>query len=220
MSILVLKNISMKKGLRQNKSIPNFCGKFDKDRPGIPGLSFPVLYRVVWDLKSRRIVWVVIILLSIAVTLFVPYKRALVFEYENTNKIVAFFPINKESIFQIKYTHSIHLSDVLESFKMTDTGNLQLYELEYEDFAVGMPANSENGEIFIEKNGKYHIQNMNRVFPMIDLRIGQVIANHTIIYQEKLYPLSKYIGPGTWVRIKTKQLSLFQQMKGVNILES
>lgn len=173
-----------------------------------------------WDLKGRKIAWVVIILSTIAVTFFVPYKWALVFEYENTNKLLAFFPINKDSTFQIKYTHSIHLSDVLESFKMTDSGYLQLYELEYEDFAVGMPANAENGEKFIEKDGKYHIQNMKRIFPMIDLRIGQVKANHTIIYHEKLYPLSKSIEPGTWVRVKMKQLSLFQQLKGVNILES
>lgn len=156
----------------------------------------------------------------IVVILLIPYKQALVFEYENTNKLLAYIPFSKDTTFKIKYTHSIHLTDVIESYKVNHNNEIQLYELEYEDFAIGMPANAEEGETFEQKNGKFYIKNMKRTFSSFDLRIGQVKANHCVIYKEKIYPLSQSIQPGTLVRIKLKEINLLEQLKGVNILES
>lgn len=82
---------------------------------------------------------------------------------------------------------------------------MKLYELMYEDFAIGMPENASEGEIFEQKEGKYYIKNMNRIFPMFDLRVGKVRANHTVVFKEKDYPLAQFIEPGTWTRIKTKK---------------
>lgn len=90
----------------------------------------------------------------------------------------------------------------------------------YEDFAIGMPSEAGEGEVFEEKDGKYYIRNMNRTFPSFDLRIGKIRANHTIIYNDKKYPLSNFITPGTWVRIHVKRINWIQSMKGVDILES
>lgn len=171
----------------------------------------------------NRKVYLFFILLLPTLTLLIllsPYKQALVFEYTKTNRVLAYIPFPKESTFQIKYTHSIHLSDVIESYKVKPNQQIQLYELVYNDFAIGMPANAEEGETFEQKNGKYYIRNMNRTFPSFDLRIGQVKANHRVIYQDNTYPLSRFIDPGTLVRIKIKNINLLQQLKGVNILES
>lgn len=164
------------------------------------------------------------VLLSLFVSIFIicilitPFKRALVFEYQNTGKVLAYFPLNKQDSFKIKYTHSIHLTDVVESYKITKLDKIKQYELMYEDFAIGMPADAGEGEVFVEKDGKYYIKNMNRTFPSFDLRIGKVRANHTIIYKKKEYPLSNSIAPGTWVRIHVKKVNLLQLLKGVNIL--
>ncbi|MDM5226545.1 DUF1850 domain-containing protein [Cytobacillus sp. NJ13] len=160
-----------------------------------------------------------LIIAAISCIIFIPYKQALVFEYENTGKILAYIPFNEEKAFKISYTHSIHLSDVVESYKITEDGKMKLYELMYEDFAIGMPENASEGEIFEQKEGKYYIKNMNRIFPMFDLRVGKVRANHTVVFKEKDYPLAQFIEPGTWTRIKTKKMNLFQQLKGVNVLE-
>ena len=43
-------------------------------------------------------------------------KNALVFQYQNSGKVLAYFPISKGDSFQMKYIHSIHLSDVVESY--------------------------------------------------------------------------------------------------------
>lgn len=160
------------------------------------------------------------LIIVISALIFIPFKRAVLFQYQNSEKLLAFIPISNSDTFKIKYTHSINLSDVVESYNITKENQIRQYELSYEDFAVGMPENAAEGETFVQKDGKYYIKNMNRVFPFFDLRTGKVRANHTIIFKEKEYPLSKVIKPGTWIRIKVGRLNGFQLMKGVNIIES
>lgn len=167
----------------------------------------------------KKLFLALLIVASIAIIFIIPIKQAIVFEYENTGNVLAYIPLKEQNQFKIKYTHSIHLSDVVESYRITKDGNIKQYELMYEDFAIGMPENASDGEIFEQKDGKYYIKNMNRVFPLFDLRIGEVRANHTVIFKEKEYPLSNYIEPGTWIRIKTKKINLIEYLKGVNILE-
>lgn len=170
-------------------------------------------------IKRKIVLLFILIKVLIAAFFVIPYKTALVFEYENSGKVLAYLPFEQEKKFQLKYIHSIHLSDVIESYKVSANEEIQLYELEYEDFAIGMPANAETGERFEAKDGKYFIKNMKRSFAHIDLRLGKVRANHTIIYQQEIYPLTKSIEPGTLVRIKVRDLNLLHRWKGVNILE-
>ena len=61
---------------------------------------------------------------------------------------------------------------------------------------------------------------MNRIFPFFHLRIGQVRANHTVIFQNEEYPLSHSIPPGSSVKVEIRKLNLIELWKGVNILES
>lgn len=172
-------------------------------------------------LYSRNII-ILIIFVSIlfVLVLVIPLKKALVFEFQNSGDVLAYLPLKDNDHFQVKYTHSIHLSSVVESYKITKNNHIKQYELMYEDFAIGMPANAEMGEIFEKKDGRYYIKNMKRTFTSFDLRVGKVRANHTVIYKEKEYPLSNSITPGTWTRIQVKKINLLQLMKGVNILES
>ncbi|MGG3560886.1 DUF1850 domain-containing protein [Neobacillus rhizosphaerae] len=158
--------------------------------------------------------------LAIFLLVHIPLTLAIVFQPVHSNAKLAYIPITDESQFKIKYTHSIHLTDVVESYKITTNQQIQQYELMYENFSIGMPSNAEEGETFEQKNGKYYIKNMARVFPYFYLRIGQVRANHRVIFHKREYPLSRSIKPGTSVKVEIQKLSFFQQWKGVNILES
>ncbi|KAB2335040.1 DUF1850 domain-containing protein [Bacillus mesophilum] len=164
------------------------------------------------------ILLVFLVITSIMIILFIPYRQALVFEYQNTGDVLAFIPLPEQGKFKMKYTHSIHLSEVVESYTINENHEIKQYELMYEDFAIGMPENAADGEVFEQKNGKYYIKNMNRVFPYFDLRVGKVRANHTIIFKNNEYPLSQFVEPGTWIRIGAEKLNLFQVLKGVNML--
>jgi hypothetical protein len=152
------------------------------------------------------------------ILLTIPIYSALVFEYENKGKLLAYLPINSDDKFDILYTHSIHLSPVLESYSVRENKIVQ-NRLEYQDFAIGMPADAEGNEQFIQEDGKYIISNMNRVFDTIDLRVGQVISNHTIIHAEKKIPFSTFVKKGTWIRIKVRHISIWEILKGGNIDE-
>ncbi|MDF0728474.1 DUF1850 domain-containing protein [Cytobacillus sp. S13-E01] len=156
----------------------------------------------------------------IIMILFIPYKQVLSFSFQNTNNVLTYIPVDmRGKTFQIKFTHTIHLSDVVETYSIDSENTIHQTEFMYEDFNVGMPSNATGDEKFVEEDGKYYIKNMNRTFPFIDIKIAQTIPKHLVIYNGKEYSLLTNIEPGTWTRVQSKKISLWQLMKGVNMLE-
>lgn len=174
-------------------------------------------------MKKRKVLLVFTLLVLLIVCtffLFVPLRQAIVFQPRDSSLPFAYIPIKEETKFKIKFTHSVHLTDVVESYKILDDQSIQQYELMYENFSIGMPSNAEPGETFEQIGDKYYIKNMKRIFPDFSLRIGKIRANHRVIYMNKEYSLSTSIKPGTVVKVEFRKLNLYQQWKGVNILES
>jgi hypothetical protein len=167
-------------------------------------------------MKKRLFLGIVVIFF---IVLLVPYKESLVFEQENTGKLLAYYPIKTVNEFRIRYTHSIHLSDVSEVYEITPGRTFIQTELFYEDYAIGMPSGPVEDEKFEIENGKMHITNMSRAFPYLDIRIGQVVANHHLVIDEKSYKLGDYITPGSWVRVKNRKVSVLEVLKGMKIHE-
>ena len=166
----------------------------------------------------KNITLLLIPILVIAL-LFIPLKETIVIEKRDTGKILAYFPLKDvHRVFQIEYTHSIHHSEVKETYKVLSNGGIRQTELMYEDTGIGMPANAEQGESFVMENGKYYIRDMKRDFSWIDLGVGQVSANHRLILNKKSVPFSTFTDPGSIVRIKERKLALWQLWKGVNIV--
>ncbi|WP_159461951.1 DUF1850 domain-containing protein [Salirhabdus sp. Marseille-P4669] len=168
--------------------------------------------------RLRKFVLLPIFLLTLLLSfLFIPLFPTLSFEFENTGEILAFLPIEKKQKFDILYTHSVHLTPVQEKYVMTDEHTIKQYELIYESYNVGMPSNVEEGEKFVEENGKFHIKNMDRRFPFIDLSVGEIVANHRLIMNDKVIPFHNFVEPGTWVRIKFRKLTALQYWRGDEI---
>lgn len=151
--------------------------------------------------------------------LFYPYHYVLYFQDPYTKELLAYLPVEDEEQFQIKYTHSIHLSDVYEGYKVEDEV-LYPVELIYEDTAIGMPANAEEGEVFNMKDGKYYISNLQGQHKTITLAVGKVRANHAIIHQGQSYELKEYVGAGTIVTIAAGRMTNWKLLKGVEMNES
>lgn len=157
------------------------------------------------------------VVLSFMFVLF-PTQKYFVFIDNNSEKITAYIPVSNTN-FQIKYTHSIHLSEVLESYKILPDDTLVATEVEYEDFNIGMPSNAGDGEEFVEKDGKYFIKNMNRKMPEFRLFVGDVDAGLSFLTAKKEFNLKKTLERGTSYTFRVQRLSFFQQMKGVNMNE-
>lgn len=209
------RNTLMKKASKQSKS-------FHFSKITWPAIQQPATFStgLEGEMRKLQIIPYVLVFFIILILAFIPIQRAIVFQPNHSQAELAYIPLKEETLFQIKYTHSIHLSDVIESFKITPNYLIQLYELKYEDFAIGMPSNAEEGETFEEKDGAYYIKNMKRDFPFFYLRIGQVRANHKVIYKNMEFPLSRSIKPGTSVKVEIRKLNFLKLWKGVNILES
>lgn len=159
----------------------------------------------------------VLILISSAL-IFIPLKSSITFIESDTGHLAAYSLLTQPR-FQIKYTHSIHLSDVVESFEVLDDNTLKLVELEYEDFNIGMPSNAGEGEVFSEEDGKYFIRNMDRQMPEFRILIGDIDAGLFLIKDGKEYDLKKAVVKGETYTFRVQRLSFFNRLKGVNIDE-
>lgn len=149
---------------------------------------------------------------------FIPVKQSFVFIDNKGGDVAAYAPL-EAAVFKIKYTHTIHLSDVIESYKVMEDGQLMMTELEYEDFNIGMPSNAGKGEIFVEEDGKYFIRNMKTVLPEFRLFIGDVDAGLSFILAGRELDLKETLVRGQSYTFRVQYLSLLQQLKGVNLYE-
>lgn len=168
--------------------------------------------------KKRAFLYLVGLLLFFVILTSVPLGKNVVFISNYNNRVAAYVPL-AEASFQIKYTHTIHRSDVLESYKVLKDGSLMVTELEYEDFSIGMPANAEKGELFTEKDGKYRITNMARKLADFRLFIGDVDAELTFLTGNEEFNLKKVLERGESYTVKVERLSIIQQLEGVKLDE-
>lgn len=162
----------------------------------------------------------------VTVTFKLPFITALVFYKENTEQMNAFLPIEKGEVFQIIFTHSIHLTDVVEKYKITDDLGIEQFEIIYEHFGIGMPSNAQEGEEFVYEDGKYHIKNLNNYFPSMNIRNGKTVSENRLVWGTAGEPddghmiwFNQYFKPGAWFHIEVEKLTLWEYWKGVRIHE-
>lgn len=173
-------------------------------------------------MQKRSVQRFLLILISLILIssafIFIPLKQSIVF-IESSSESLKAYSLLTQPRFQIKYTHSIHLSDVVESFEVLPDSTLKLVELEYEDFNIGMPSNAGEGEVFSEEDGKYFIRNMDRQMPEFRILIGDIDAGLFLIKDGKEYDLKKAVVKGETYTFRVQRLSFFNRLKGVNIDE-
>ncbi|KIL47444.1 DUF1850 domain-containing protein [Jeotgalibacillus campisalis] len=170
---------------------------------------------------KQKILWLIFclaLILFLLIAIFIPVKKALTFQDLRSREILAYLPIKEDQTFQLEYTHSIHQSTVIDTYTVLPDHQIQQTELQYEDMAIGMPSNAMfDGEIFVEKDGKYFIKNMNRVFPSINLRTSQVVISHKIKTEGSTYKMHDFIAPGSLINLEVKDLTMFQLLRGVKM---
>lgn len=147
-----------------------------------------------------------------------PTQQILAFENPDNGELLSFLPVADGEHFQIKYTHSIHLSDVYEEYMIEDD-RLFPERLIYEDTAVGMPANAEAGQTFAMEDGKYILSGLQGSTDKIYLTIGAVKANHQIIFKDTAYSLQDNIGPGETITIVSRHVNHWTLWKGEKLHE-
>lgn len=154
--------------------------------------------------KKTFLLLLIVILLFFIFSPFFPYL--IIIDGKN-NTILYSRSFLLENEFMIRYIHSIHLTPVEELYTVKDN-TIILNELHYDTYSVGMPSELNYGEKFNIKNGRFVISNMNRVFSNINLRTGQVISNHTLIFNKDKIELNKITSPGSWIRFEVRKCNI------------
>lgn len=165
--------------------------------------------------------WLALIILVLSVVMvFIPYERSITFTETRTEQPVMFYlPLDKEYNFQIIFTHSIHLTDVIESYQVLPTNELQLLSMQYEDVAIGMPSSAEAGQTLIYENGRYILRYDDAKLKEFTLHIGDVDYKLNLQHNNEVIPLKEKLTRGKSYVLKVEKLSFYQKMKGAELDE-
>lgn len=108
------------------------------------------------------------------------------------NKNVLVLPLNPGERFTIHYFHSVENTPIWEEHSMDKKGNLYIEEERYEKFGAGMGKMPGVGRMVMR--GKYEaIENMHMPVGDFILRVGSPGVDHTIIWRDQRYNLSRTI---------------------------
>lgn len=164
----------------------------------------------------KRLVLITCVMFIVGIVfLFYPLFRVFLFTEMRTNDPNMYYIIiGEEKRFEIRFTHSIHLTDVLESYEITNDNHIKLESMEYEDVAVGMPAYAEEDQLLTYNNGKYTLVYKNKLLTNFTLYIGDINYDLYFHYQEEEYNLKKELNRGSSYLVEVKNISLYEKLKG------
>ncbi|MFP3917757.1 DUF1850 domain-containing protein [Lysinibacillus telephonicus] len=163
----------------------------------------------------KRVAFVFSFGIVAAVFLFLPIHQVFSFTEIRTNHPEKFYiNISDENVFQIRYTHSIHLTDVLETYEIADANNLKLVSMEYEDVSIGMPAYAEKGETLAYEDGRYILSFEDKVLSDFTLYVGDIDLDLYFLYDDQSYNLKSFLQRGKSYLFEIKKVSLIEKWKG------
>ncbi|MFS0784998.1 DUF1850 domain-containing protein [Shouchella sp. 1P09AA] len=152
---------------------------------------------------------------------FIPYQSALTFSTQRSNELIAYTPMSKGDSFQIIYTHSIHLTDVEESYRVTVEGYIQQHEMSFDEFGIGMPSSATDDQELVVEEGRYHLKNMNITHPSLPIRIADIVPEQRLVWNDGNQQIwfKDYFVPRSYITIEIKSLNIWQVLKGVELSE-
>jgi hypothetical protein len=166
--------------------------------------------------KQKIIPLILVLVLLLALTLmFLPLKQAFTFsEYRVQHPKVHYIPLDEETKFQIRYVHSIHLSDVIESYERTNGEKIRLLSMDYEDVGIGMPGYAEEGETLTVKDGLYTLTYDNKVIDSFTMIVGDVDTDLAFRYKGIEVDLKQHLKRGESYVFSIKKISFYDRMRG------
>ena len=149
----------------------------------------------------------------------VPIKQAFTFtETRTDNPVMAYEFVSDDMKFQIRYVHSIFLTDVVETYRLQPDESLKFLTMRYEDVGIGLPAYAEEGEsLDVSEEGIYTLTYEDKVIDSFVLYIGNVDAQLAFRYQGNETDLKTILQRGKSYEFRVKKLTFIEILKGVNL---
>ncbi|MBW1971385.1 MAG: DUF1850 domain-containing protein [Deltaproteobacteria bacterium] len=116
-------------------------------------------------------------------------------------KLLLKIPVKIGEKFKICYTHSWDLTPVDDIFVIGKNGTIIIDEEIFNWFGAGLEHNPPRGKLFIGKDKRIHVKNINRNVKSFRLRVG-IVANHRLVIKDKTIPLNSLTKPMNSIEFK------------------
>lgn len=169
-------------------------------------------------LKKLTLPILLSVLLLCLAYFFLPIHKVFTFtEYRSDHPKTFYVKLKDEQEFQIRYVHSIFLTDVIENYEVTADNAIRLLSMQYEDVGIGLPGYAEDGQTLKFIDEMYTLTYDYNIIDSFVLFVGDVDADLAFIYEGKETDLKTYLTRGKSYTFSVERQSTYQQMRGVNM---
>jgi hypothetical protein len=125
------------------------------------------------------------------------------------DRILWFRAVEPGDSFQLRYLHSIALSDVWEIFRIDPEYRIVLTETRFQGQGAGLPYNLAPGERLTREGRWFRISGMKRVVPSISWTVQKEWRDRFRFKEEPEINFSSLVGDAL-IRIQVKKINLIQ----------
>ncbi|MFC4354496.1 DUF1850 domain-containing protein [Chryseomicrobium palamuruense] len=162
--------------------------------------------------KGIVLIWTGILAI---ILLFVPIEKVIEFKQTRPESCKQYYiPLNEHREFSLTFTHSIHLSDVKEIYRVTQTNEIEPYQMIYEDLAIGMPGAAEKTQTFEKIDGKWVLTTFGQTMESFTLYNSSIHKKLEVVYDNRIFDLKNELPTGGSYLIQIKEYSWISRMKG------
>lgn len=168
--------------------------------------------------KIKFAAFTLILVSLMSCAFFMPAKNVVLFTEQKTDRPMNYYvPLTDNAEFQIRYVHSIHLTDVVETYEVTYDKEIRFISMTYENIGIGLPGSAGEGETFSIADGLYTLTYDDYVIDSFTMFIATIDTDLAFRYGRKEYDLKKKLVKGESYRLGVKKISTYQMLKGVNL---
>lgn len=110
--------------------------------------------------------------------------------------------------FSLVFIHSVTRRPVVEIYRINADNTLSIVEMDFDTNGPNLPAHPEGTTKWIIEPHRFRVVNYHTRLWEIPLFIGQVIANHRLVFGRQTVWLAKVAAPGADVKIRAARTSL------------
>lgn len=155
-------------------------------------------------------------ILVVAAILLLPLSAPrLVISNERTGKDLMALPLEVGETFQLRYTHSVNLSDVTDTMEWTGDTMVCRSTL-FTAFGAGIPVLADGvGTDFTHTEDGFLITGIDKPEARI-LVMLQTVPNHRLLWRGQQFFLMERYGSGTLLRLEVRPVSLLTRIRVSN----
>lgn len=139
-----------------------------------------------------RVTFIKVVLVSVLLVVPAAWLAAppavLIVQEHQSGKVLFKKGIKINETFTLYYIHSITKQPVQEIYYPKDSHTLALKEMHYDSFGSNLPVGAEHlaneDTTFTVEDGYYKITYENRTFDCVPLRVGEMVADHRLLFHD------------------------------------